>query len=119
MPAQQNVEGAIASLNWLLNQAGVRADSLSPNDNDSSSSSTINGVDVIPISMTINSGDQELYRALSTIERSIRTFDVDTLTIERGGNSGSLNFSVKMNAYYSGKNTVEEKNQTVTTKGVK
>ena len=118
LPAQQNVEGAIASLNWLLNQANVSAETLSPDDNSSSTGSN-NNVDTIPISLMLETGTQDAYRALSTIERSIRAFDVNTMTLEWGGSNGRLSFALKMNAYYSGKSELQKITQTVTTKGVR
>lgn len=119
LPAQQNVEGAIASLNWLLNKAGVRAESMAPNDNDSTVSATASKVDTIPISLTLETGTQDVYRALATIEKSIRTFDVNTMTLEWGGKGNNLSFSIKSNAYYSGQLTVQEQTRTVTSQGVR
>lgn len=117
LPAQQNVEGTIASANWLLNQARVSAESLSPSENASSTSSS--AADAIPVSIVLSTGTQDVYRALFTIERSIRTFDVNTLSIEWGGGNSNLGFTIKANAYYSGQTGVKEFNQTVTTKGVR
>ena len=122
LPAQQNIEAASASLGWLLKQAGVRYESLTPNDNDSSSDSaseTASIVDSIPLSLVLETDTQSVYRALSTIEKSIRTFDPDSLTIEWGSRGNKLSFTIKTRAYYSGQLTVNEHNKTVTSQGVK
>lgn len=119
LPAQQNVEGAIASLNWLLNKAGVRAESMAPNDNDETESETASVVDTIPISLTLSTGTQDVYRALATIEKSIRTFDVNSMTLEWGGQGNNLSFTIKADAYYSGQLTIQEQTRTVTSQGVR
>ena len=123
LPAQQNIEGASASLNWLLKQAGVRYESLTPGDDNSGTSDntsvTASSVDSIPLSLVLETSTQNVYRALATVERSIRTFDVDSMTIEWGGSGSKLSFTIKTRAYYSGQLTVDEKTKTVTTQGVR
>lgn len=121
LPINANTEGTLASLNYLLNQAGVRPDSMTPADtssSSSSSSSTVNtSLDTIPISFTLSTNSQNVYRALATIERSIRSFDINSMSIEWGGNKGNLTFSFKAQAYYNGQTGIKEKTYTVTTKG--
>lgn len=120
LPAQQNVEAASASLDWLLKQAGVRYESMTPSDDDSSdSSTTASSVDSIPLSLILATNARDVYHAALTIERSIRTFDVDSMVVEWGGGSNSekLNFTFKLRTYYSGQLTVNEKKVKVTTKG--
>ena len=121
LPAQKNIEAASASLDWLLKQAGVRYESLTPSDDDSeeSTSATASTVDSISLSLVLEVDTTGVYHALTAMERSIRTFDIDSLTIEWGSKSNKLDTTIKTRAYYSGQLTINEYNKTVTTKGVK
>lgn len=96
LPAQQNTEALMASLNQLFILAGVEPERLAPQD--SSVASTIEGVNAIPVSLQLAGSDFGIMVALDTLERSIREFDITSATIEWTARGLSLNATA--NAYF-------------------
>lgn len=105
LPAQQNTEALMASLNQIFIMAGVEPDMLAPQDTVIDSS--VDGVSAIPVTLQLEGSDYGVMVALDALERSIREFDVTTALIEWTTRGLSLNVSA--NAYFlSEKPVIEE-----------
>lgn len=96
LPAQQNTEALMASLNQIFILAGVEPERLAPQD--TVVDSTIEGVSAIPVSLQLAGSDFGVMVALDALERSIREFDVTTAAIEWTARGLSLNATA--NAYF-------------------
>lgn len=96
LPAQQNTEALMASLNQLFILAGVEPERLAPQD--TAVASLIEGVNAIPVSLQLAGSDLGIMVALDTLERSVREFDITTATIEWTTRGLSLNATA--NAYF-------------------
>ena len=110
LPAIHNPEALLASLNKIFLLTGSSPEALSPSD--SGAPSPVANVGVIPVSLSV-AGDSTLTRALlDNIERSIRTFEMGTVTIEwRGANSILLRGQA--NAFYSSESSAELKSKVI------
>lgn len=96
LPAQQNTEALMASLNQVFITAEIEPERLAPQDN--SLESVVEGVSMIPVSLQLEGSDYSIMVALDALERSIREFDIDNATIE--WNSRGLSLSATANAYF-------------------
>jgi len=110
LPATRNPEALLASLNKIFIISGTSPESLSPSD--STFDTSVPDVGLIPINLSI-SGDSSLTNTvLNNIEKSIRTFEMGTVTIEwRGTNSVLLRGLAT--AFYSADKAAELKTKTV------
>jgi len=113
LPATRNPEALLASLNKIFLVSGTSPESLSPSDN--TFTSNVPDIGTIPVNLSI-SGDSSLTNTvLGNIERSIRTFEMGTVTIEwRGTNSVLLRG--QSSAFYSEEKAAELKTKTVCAK---
>ena len=110
LPATQNPEALLASLNKVFLLSGTTPEALSPSDTGAVNATT--GVDAIPISLSI-SGDGTLTKTvLDNIEKSIRTFEMGTVTIEWRGQDTIL-LRGQSSAFYSQEKTAELLKRTV------
>lgn len=109
LPAQQNTEALMASLNQIFIVAGVEPDRLAPQD--TVMESMIEGVSAIPVSLQLEGSDYGVMVALDALERSIREFDITTALIEWTTRGLSLNASA--NAYFLSEKPVIEKDVTI------
>lgn len=96
LPAQQNTEALMASLNQVLLLTGWEPERLTPRDDVIES--RIEGVGVIPVTLQVDGANDVVLRALDNIEKSIREFDIASGTIQ-WTNSG-LSLNALANAYY-------------------
>lgn len=96
LPSVKNTEALMASVNQVLILTGWEPDRLAPRDD--SVDSQIEGVDVIPITLRIESQDAVVLGVLHNMERSIREFDITSATVE--WTNFGLNLQVSANAYY-------------------
>ncbi|MBQ3468316.1 hypothetical protein IJH19_02180 [Candidatus Saccharibacteria bacterium] len=110
LPAQKNTEALLASLNRLFDIAGWQPSGLSPNS--SSSRSPYKNVSTLPVSLSVEADSAETMKVLSTIERSIRTFDITSATIEWIGDN-TLKLGASARAYYTGEQSLTQKTTTV------
>lgn len=110
LPAQKNTEALLASLDRLFDIADWQPSGLSPNS--SSSRSPYKGVSALPVSLSVEANSAETLRVLSTIERSIRTFDIMSATIEWIGED-TLKLGASARAYYTGEESLTQKTITV------
>ena len=102
LPAQKNVEALMASLNQLFIVSEWEPESLAPRD-ETVVVDDIEGVGVIPVTLSVNGNGQTVMRVLKNIDRSIREFDVTSATVE-WTNTG-LELSARANAFYFDKFT--------------
>ncbi|MBQ9029641.1 hypothetical protein IJ114_02650 [Candidatus Saccharibacteria bacterium] len=110
LPAQKNTEALLASLNRLFDVAGWSPSGLSPDN--STSKSPYDGVMAIPVSLSVEANSAQTLNVLSTIEKSIRTFDITSATIEWSAND-VLKLSSLARAYYTNEESLTKKTVTV------
>lgn len=96
LPAHQNTEALMASLNQIFILTGWDPERLSPRDDVVKVD--IEGVSVIPVSLRVEGDDSIVLAVLDNVEHSIREFDITTATIEWTSRGLSLNASA--NAFY-------------------
>jgi hypothetical protein len=125
LPATQNNEGAYASLNKLFletrNEAGnpVEPESIGPGGSGGAGVSLESGLNAIPVSLLIENTAFTTRAVLDTIERSIRNYDIQAVTIawrdssriELRGNavaywSDAVTVGLKKKIVYADKNKV-------------
>ena len=110
LPAQKNTEALLASLDRLFDIANWKPAGLSPNS--SSSRSPYKNVLALPVSLAVEADSAETLKVLSTIERSIRTFDITNATIEWIGDN-TLKLGASARAYYTSEQSLSQKTTTV------
>lgn len=108
LPAQENAEALMSSLNQIFIISGWEPESLSPSG--SASSSKIPGLGVIPVSLGVEANNEKTMRVLNNIENSIRSFDINSATISWSGKR--LELRAQAAAYYT---TPVEVSETVKT----
>lgn len=133
LPSSLNREATVSSLNWLMNQSGVNigtisfntstsysisgSDSSSDNDADASEqmSATTITANVSEIDITVEDSSRKVKEMLDDIEKSIRNYDVYTITIEWANNdlTSAISLSGAFIAYNSNPQTVEIKTKTI------
>ncbi len=110
LPAQKNTEALLASLDRLFDIADWQPSGLSPNS--SSSRSPYKNVSALPVSLSVEANSAETLKVLSTIERSIRTYDITSATIEWIGED-TLKLGASARAYYTSEQSLTHKTVTV------
>ena len=110
LPAQKNDEALLASLNQIFIISKWNPESLSPNG--TITESKIDGLGVIPVSLSVETDSNTTLKVLNNIERSIREFDIATATIEWSG-SDRLSLKAQAAAYYTQESGVKETTKTV------
>ena len=120
LPSTANSSALGASLQQkLLNETGVTVESLTvepiagvEDDAEDSSSSTSGGDNIINFSFTVTVGTgqaSQLQNALRRLEKSIRTIDLTSLSVEQQGSK--ITMSAEGKAYYQPATTVELKDK--------
>lgn len=110
LPARKNTEALMASLNQLFIVSQVEPETLSPRD-DVIVLDTLTGVEAIPVTLGFRGNDVTVLRVLDNISRSIRNFDITSMTVE--WISSGLNVTARANAYYAEEAWGLETEQTV------
>lgn len=98
LPAFKNEEALLASLNKIFIISDWEPESLAPSGNDVSDEENPD-LKPLALSLLVEADTETTMNVLHNIERSIRTFDVNTATIEWGGEN-SLSLKAQMSAYY-------------------
>lgn len=115
LPASKNEEALMASLNQVFRISNYDPEALSPAGG--SPVSTIEGVGVIPVSLSIpKTKMQKTMEILQNIERSIRTFQVTSASIKWSSNEDGenmLELSAQANSYYAEEKEAVEETKTV------
>lgn len=109
MPAQANEEALMSSLNQIFIISEWDPEALSPSGDAVSESS---GLATIPISLSVESNVDKTLTVLSNIERSIRTFDLQSATVSWSAND-FLSLDAQGVAYYTGDSGLSETTKTV------
>ncbi len=112
LPAQENTEALMASLNQLFLLAGIDPESLSPRDG--SSASELAGISILPVTLRVDGSGALVLNALDTIERSIREFDIQSASVEWSSNG--INLQAQANAFFLSRLMALETTMTVTPK---
>jgi hypothetical protein len=125
IPSKENVEATLASLNQLLlwSDGAIRIEGLSGADvenssssDSSSDSSTGSSLQSIGASLSLNDTAARVHKALDTIEKSIRNYDIASASISFSGDStdsDTIELSATFRAYYSNSVNIEKKTKTV------
>ncbi len=98
LPGGKNVEALLASLNQIFVISGWEPESLAPSEGAEKAS--IDGVEAIPVTLSIESTPENTMKVLTNIEKSIRTFDIMNAAIEWAGDE-RLTLQAQANAYYA------------------
>lgn len=109
LPAQANEEALMASLNNIFIISSWEPESLSPSGNVTAGTE---GLSTIPISLSVEANANTTMTVLDNIERSIRTFDLQTATISWSGEN-YLTLESQGVAYYTEDSDIVESNKTV------
>ncbi len=96
LPAQQNTEALMASLNQIFILTGWEPERLAPRDDGGPTDTE--GLGAIPVSLSVEGSDQVVLSTLDNIEHSIREFDIKTATIE--WTSRGLSLDATADAFY-------------------
>lgn len=110
IPSKKNVEALLASLNQIFIVSNWDPESLSPYDDEEES--PYEGVGVIPLSLGIESSSVQAMKVLLNMEKSIRTFDITSATVEWQAED-EIALQAKALAYYIEDVGVKETQQTV------
>ena len=100
----------MASLNQIFLLSGFQPESLAPGGG--ASASAIAGLGTIPVSFIVETDSQTTLSVLSNMEKSIRSFDIDSATIGWSG-ADQLELRVSGVAYYEEELEITEKTQKV------
>ncbi len=96
LPAQQNTEALMASLNQIFILSNWEPETLSPRDDVVYSA--IDGVGVIPVTLRVEGSYATTLGTLNNIERSIREFDITSGLFE--WTTAGISLQAQANAYY-------------------
>lgn len=110
LPAKQNVEALLASLNQIFIISDWDPEALAPSENDEES--LVEGVVPIPVTLSVESNAKKTLTVLNNIERSVRTFDITSATIEWSG-TDKLSLQANAIAYYLEQAGIKETTETV------
>ncbi|MBP5512174.1 hypothetical protein J6X90_02195 [Candidatus Saccharibacteria bacterium] len=111
LPAYNNQEAMLSSLNKIFNLSGWIPDSLTPDQNDSGlEESEVNGY---YLTVAVDADSQMIQTLLRNFERSIRNIDIVSATLSYGGDSDSLKLSLQAAAYFVEKTELSEETKTV------
>lgn len=109
LPAQANEEALMASLNQIFIISGWEPEAISPSGDVKNDTE---GLSTIPISLSVQADSETTMRVLDNIEKSIRTFELQTATISWSGDK-FLALDSQGTAYYTEDSGVAESNYTV------
>ncbi len=109
LPAQANEEALMASLNQVFIISGWEPEAISPSGDIKNDTA---GLSTIPISLSVQADTATTMRVLDNIEKSIRTFELQTATISWSSDK-FLALESQGTAYYTEDSGVVESNQTV------
>ena len=118
LPAFQNEEALLASLNKLFIASNWEPESISPSGEEPVANEELPGVNSMSVRLSIQGGIDITTTILNNIERSIREFNIERASIE-WSSATSLTFSSELAAYYTLPSTVTEKNNTIKSGGNK
>ena len=106
LPAFQNEEALLASLNKLFIVSDWEPESISPSG-DAPIPSEMSGVNTMTVKLSIEGGTDITTKILSNIERSIREFNIEKASLEWSGDN-TLDFNAQATAYFIDEATISE-----------
>lgn len=109
LPANKNDEALMSSLDQIFKLSGWEPESLSPSG--SATESSISGLGVIPVSLSVEADTETTFRVLDNIERSIRSINVSSAVIS--WSESNLDLRAQASAYYTEDVGVQEETVTV------
>ncbi|MBQ1298436.1 hypothetical protein IIY24_01160 [Candidatus Saccharibacteria bacterium] len=115
LPAFQNEEALLASLNKLFNISDWQPESISPSD------SYVNtplapGLNATQVNLSVTADPSKTMTVLHNIERSIREFDFERATIS-WENNGELSLTARATADYMNESSMTETTKTIKAEG--
>ena len=110
LPAQQNDEALMSSLNQIFLISRWQPESIAPSG--SSTTSQIKGLGTIPVTLSVEASSNVTLAVLNNIERSIRTFEISSATIE-WSKDNKLTLSAQAVAYFTNKKQINEDSKIV------
>lgn len=117
LPAYKNEEALLASLNQIFYMSGWSPESLSPSGNDSADRGNLpSSLYPIEVALSVEASTSTTMNVLSTIERSIREFNINRATIEWSGDN-LLTLEGRATAYYIDESGVLESTKTISEGG--
>lgn len=105
LPAFKNEEALLASLNKIFNDSGWQPESISPSGEEEESTVGDNLTEM-SLNLAVESDMATTMNLLNNIERSIRTFNIKSATIEWSGDQ--ISFHARASAFYIEKSTIPE-----------
>lgn len=119
LPSVNNQEATLASLNKVFIISSVDPGLLEPGDSYGGVMAPVDGVEVLPLSLSVDGDSSSVKTVLSNIERSIRAFDIRSATIEWSGEDNIM-LRGQASAYSSTEVTAEKKQKVImATEGAK
>ena len=109
LPASQNTEALMSSLDQIFKLSGWEPESLAPSG--TSLESSIPGVGVIPVSLSVEANTATTHKVLENIEKSIRSFDINSASIS--WSDDNLELSAQASAYYTEEVGAKEESKTL------
>lgn len=109
LPANRNDEALMSSLDQIFKISSWEPESLSPNGTEEESE--VEGLGVIPVSLSVEASAETTFRVLDNIERSIRSIDVGSALISWSGND--LELEAQAQAYYVEQSGIQESTETI------
>ena len=106
LPAYQNEEALLASLNKLFITSGWEPESISPSG-EMPSTSDIAGVNAMSVKLSIQGGTDITTKILSNMESSIREFNMENAVIEWSSDN-TLEINAQATAYFMDESTITE-----------
>lgn len=111
LPASDNQEAMLASLNMIFNLSGWQPEGLSPS-NDEGGVETSSGAKAYGLGVTVDSDVNMAKLLLQNIERSIRSFDVQSASISLG-DEDSLKLELGIQGYFTDKTELSEETKVI------
>lgn len=113
LPAFENEEALLSSLNKIFIISGWEPESLSPGGSAGSITTTFGTkLNAIGVKLAIEADANTTIRVLNNIERSIREFNIISAQVEWDGDN-KLNIQARANAYYADKSSISESTKTI------
>ena len=110
LPAYQNEEALLASLNKLFIASDWEPESISPSGEEPVASG-VSGVNSMSVRLSIQGGTDVTTKILENIERSIREFNIERASIEWSSDN-SLDLNAQATAYFMDESTISESSKT-------
>ena len=110
LPAKKHESALLSSLNRIFIISGLTPESLSPSN--ASIENTLVGLGPIAVNLSVGANTEDTIKMIDNIEKSIREFDIQTATIEWGGDN-ALNLRAQAMAYYVDESSLVETSKTI------